>query len=230
MLTIRVPNLSIIDTMVTSPIRSPVPLPLDLDPTPYRIRAAQVKDLQQLAEVLASSFYPPLGWRRYLYPVLRFSIYEDIKQRLQAKHQYYKCLTAIIHDNGRHRHDLVVGTVEMSHRRYSWRVFNQPQQIYLSNLAVREGYRRRGAARQLLRASEQQALDWGFREIYLHVMSDNNRARQLYQHMGYRVQRVETTLLSLLNVQPQRILLKKVLPSHTTSSSINPKSPQTSVS
>ena len=216
--------------MVTSPIWFPVPLSRCLDPTPYRIRAAQVNDLPQLAEVLASSFYPPLGWRRYLYPVLRFSIYEDLKQRLHAKHQYHKCLAAITSTNLYHRKELVVGTVEMSHRRYSWRAFNQPQQIYVSNLAVRDGYRRRGVARQLLKSSEQQALDWGFREIYLHVMADNSRARQLYEKMGYRVQSVETTLLSLLNVQPQRLLLKKVLSQRTTPNPVNPKSPQTSFS
>ncbi|MGF1521603.1 MAG: GNAT family N-acetyltransferase [Leptolyngbyaceae cyanobacterium] len=177
------------------------------------IRSAKIRDLPQLADVLAGSFYPPLGWRRCFYPLLRFSIYEDLKQRLQAAQKHYRCLAAIASCQT-HLDDLVVGTVEMSCRRYSWYAFNHPQQIYLSNLAVREDYRRRGVARQLLQSAEHKAIDWGFREIYLHVMADNSRACHLYEQMGYRLQHAEVTLLSLLNVQPPRLLLKKTL-SHT---------------
>ena len=76
---------------------------------------------------------------------------------------------------------------------------------------MQAGYRRQGVARQLLKTAEQLSLDWGFRELYLHVMADNNRARLLYQNMGYQVHRIEPSLLSLLNLQPSRLLLKKLL-------------------
>lgn len=195
----------------------------------YRVRSAQVKDLPQVADVLTGSFYPSLGWRRCLYPILRFSIYEDLRQRLQNNQRYYRCLAAITPASS-HDQNRVVGTVEMSYRRYSWRAFNEPQQIYLSNLAVQENHRRRGVARMLLQFAEQQALEWGFRNLYLHVMADNRRARQLYQQMGYEVQYAEMTLLSLLNVQPRRLLLKKVVSQRTPANSVNPKAPQTSLS
>ena len=204
-----------INTMITSSIWSAGPSLLPKSLMPCYIRSAKIRDLPQLADVLTESFYPSLRWRRCLYPVLRFSIYEDLKQRLQAAQKHYRCLAAIA---TKHTHfdDLVVGTVEMSCRRYSWHAFNQPQQIYLSNLAVRKEYRRRGVARQLLQSAEQKATDWGFQEIYLHVMADNNRARCLYEQMGYQVHRTEFTLFSLLNIKSQRLLLKKILTHYTT--------------
>lgn len=207
----------------------PVSSFVSLTPMSYRIRPAQFDDLQALADVLARSFYPPLGWKRWLYPVMRFSIYEDLKQRLQGAQRYYTCLAAI-ECSSPLKVNSVVGTVEMSCRRYSWRAFSQPQQVYLSNLAVCEGYRRRGVARELLKTAEAQALDWGFRAIYLHVMADNHRARHLYEQMGYQVQQVETNLFSLVNMQPQRLLLKKTLTASQNLGSVSSKSPQRSMS
>lgn len=211
--------------MINSPLGFPVSPSVHLSPAPCFIRPAQISDLQQLAEVLASSFYPPLGWRRWVYPVLRFGIYEDLKQRLQTPQKHYQCLAAIA-PGSPYDPEWVVGTVEISCRRHHLWVFSPPQQMYLSNLAVREGCRRRGVARKLLTASEQLALEWGFRELYLHVMADNRRARQLYQQMGYQVQQVETTLLSLVNARPQRLLMKKVVSPRQVSSPMSPLPPR----
>jgi ribosomal protein S18 acetylase RimI-like enzyme len=187
-----------------------VSLSVDFESLSCRVRPAGIADLQQVAEVLASSFYPPLGWQRWLYPLLRFSIYEDLKQRLQSEHPHYQCLTAIAPDRQNHRY-LVVGTVEIAYRQPTLWAFNRPQQVYLSNLAVQAGCRRRGVARKLLEAAEQLSLAWGFRELYLHVMADNTQARLLYKTMGYQLHQVEPTVLSMLNLQPSRLLLKKTL-------------------
>jgi ribosomal protein S18 acetylase RimI-like enzyme len=183
---------------------------VELKPVSYHVRPAGFLDLPQVTDVLASSFYSALGWRRWFYPVLRFSIYEDLKTRLQSTQRHYRCLAAIA-PHQPPTVDWVIGTVEISYRQSQFWTWNRPAQVYLSNLAVREGFRRRGVARLLLEASEQQAREWGFREMYLHVMADNMRARQLYQTMGYQLHQVETTLLSLFNVQPARLLLKKEL-------------------
>ncbi|NER83492.1 MAG: GNAT family N-acetyltransferase [Leptolyngbya sp. SIO1D8] len=191
----------------------------------FYVRSATEKDLQQLSEVLTSSFYPPLGWRRWVYPVLRFGIYEDLKQRVQAKQHHYRCLAAIAPHSANQPHP-VIGTLEISCRRYGLWAFKQTEQLYISNLAVREDCRRQGVARKLLTVAEQQALNWGFREMYLHVMANNHRARQLYQHMGYQIQQVEPTLLSLVSVQPQRLLLKKVLSTASPASPIFSPSPE----
>ena len=196
--------------MVNLPIWFPVSLSIDFESISCRVRPAGITDLQQVADVLASSFYPPLGWQRWFYPLLRFSIYEDLKQRIQGGHQHYQCLTAIASDPNSHK-SVVVGTVEISCRQPNLWTLNRQRHVYLSNLAVQEGCRRQGVARKLLAAAEQLSLDWGFREMYLHVMADNTRARLLYKNMGYQLHQVEPTLFSLLSLQPSRLLLKKVL-------------------
>jgi ribosomal protein S18 acetylase RimI-like enzyme len=178
---------------------------------PCRVRSASTQDLNQLADVLTSSFYPPTGWRRWVYPVLRLGIYEDLRQRFQTAPFNYVCLAAFVGDAQPDR-ELLVGTVEISSRRSGllWASPGHPQ-LYLSNLAVRESCRRQGVARSLLQASEQTALAWGFQELYLHVMENNVKARRLYQQAGYQLHRTETTLLSLLGGQPRRLLLQKPL-------------------
>ncbi len=196
--------------MLASPLWYSYPHSTEIDVSACKIRAIGLQDLEPVAEVLANSFYPPKGWQRWLYPVFRFSIYEDLKARLQAGHRYYCCLAAIApHKQTRQPH--IVGTLELSHRYPPTWLWHRPQQMYLSNLAVLHTCRRQGIARQLLAAAEQQTLDWGFHDLYLHVMMDNIRARQLYHNTGYRVHKVETTLLSWINLQPPRLLLRKTL-------------------
>lgn len=203
--------------MVSFILRSLVSLSVspDIDSSSCVVRPAAIADLQQVADVLASSFYPPSGWQQWFYPLFRFSIYEDLKQRSQGGQKHYQCLAAIAPER-KSRRNVVIGTVEMSYRQQGLWAFNRSRQVYLSNLAVREGCRRRGVARRLLENAEQLSLAWGFREMYLHVMADNARARRLYQTMGYQLQKVEPTLFSLLSLQPPRLLLKKVLSPQTT--------------
>jgi ribosomal protein S18 acetylase RimI-like enzyme len=206
----------------------PVSRSAEFESTPFYVRPAVLTDLQDVATVLASSFYPPLGWQRWLYPLFRFSIHEDLKQRLQGGHPHYRCLTAIAPDRVT-RQPTVIGTVEVAYRQPHLLAFNRLPWVYISNLAVCPGYRRQGVARRLLQAAEQLTLDWGFGDLSLHVMADNNQARQLYQGMGYQLHRVEPTLFSLLNFQPSRLLLRKaVSPPQPSSSMLRLADPTTS--
>ena len=199
----------------------PVSRSAEFESASFYIRPAVLTDLPDVANVLASSFYPPLGWQRWLYPLFRFSIHEDLKQRLQGGHPHYRCLTAIAPDRLT-RQPTVIGTVEVAYREPQLWAFNRSPWVYLSNLAVYQGYRRQGVARRLLQAAEQLTLDWGFGDLSLHVMADNKQARQLYQGMGYQLHRVEPSLLSLLNFQPSRLLLRKAVFPAQTSSSVLP--------
>lgn len=188
----------------------PVSRSAEFESVSFYVRPAVLTDLQDVATVLASSFYPPLGWQRWLYPLFRFSLHEDLKQRLQGGHPHYRCLTAIAPDRVT-RQPTIIGTVEVAYRQPQLWAFNRLPWVYLSNLAVCPGYRRQGVARHLLQAAEQLTLDWGFGELSLHVMADNSQARQLYQGMGYQLHRIEPTLLSVFNCQPSRLLLRKAV-------------------
>ena len=179
----------------------------------YQVRPAVPRDLQPLADVLTQSFYPPTQLRYWLYPLLYFSIYEDLKQRLHHPHQPYRCLASVMAAKGE---EVVVGTVEMTLRRYAPWAWYRPRQLYLSNLAVRESARRQGVARQLLEACDRAAIAWGFHTLYLHVMEDNPRARSVYHEAGYRLCRIEPDPLAWLMgpwlaPTPRRLLLRKVL-------------------
>lgn len=213
--------------MVPLIIRSLVSLSVssDIDSGLCAVRPAAIADLQQVADVLASSFYSPLGWQQWFYPIFRFSIYEDLKQRIEGGQKHYRCLAAIAPEK-QSRRNVVIGTVEISYRQQGFWTFKRSRQIYLSNLAVRESCRRQGVARRLLENAEQLSMAWGFREMYLHVMADNTRARTLYQAMGYQLQTVEPTLFSLLSLQPPRLLLKKVLSAPTSPLSKAPTLPK----
>jgi len=62
---------------------------------------------------------------------------------------------------------------------------------FLSNLAVRRDFRRKGIAKRLCRAAEKTARGWGYSEVLLKVEADNGKARNLYRSLGYRVVAVD---------------------------------------
>jgi len=108
--------------------------------------------------------------------------------------------------------DFLAGTVEMTLRpSYPWRIYGSSQYPYLSNLAVRPECRRQGVARELLLSCEQIALDWGFQDLYLHVLENNQKARGLYTKLGYRLDQVDSSWGCFLWKQPRQLLLHKRL-------------------
>ncbi|MCC5899568.1 MAG: GNAT family N-acetyltransferase [Phormidium sp. BM_Day4_Bin.17] len=183
------------------------------------VRQAKSEDLRTLAEILAASFHETQGWRTWFLPLIRLGIYEDLRHRLRASHHPHTCLVASLGDlpgtevpwlaSGDH----LLGTVELSLKSSpptAWRVSGLSYP-YISNLAVRPQARRCGVARQLLMACEQTALEWGFREVYLHVLDNNLPARALYTQLGYRLRRVELTWGTTWFGKPRQLFLSKSL-------------------
>lgn len=181
----------------------------------FIIRVAHFPELNSLAEILTDSFHTRVGLMGCFYPFLRMGIYEDLRHRLRTAGSHYICLVAIDPAMGQSVEGApssIVGTVEMTVRSsYSWQC--KSFHPYLSNLAVRRSSRRQGVAQQLLAACEVKALEWGYADLYLHVLENNNQARRLYFKAGYRLQQVDTTWNSWLFGQPRRILLRKRLQS-----------------
>lgn len=180
------------------------------------VRAARIEDLGQLSELLASSFYRKNGRSRWIYTLLRLGINEDLRQRLRTVRPFYACLAAVqipaaANDVQLENAGSLAGTIEITRRSpYLWQSTAQSH-IYLSNLAVRSDLRRQGIAQKLLATCESVALDWGFHDIYLHVMEDNRQARRLYRKAGYQVKEREETLFTWLGISSRRILLHKSL-------------------
>ncbi|HBB30586.1 MAG TPA: GNAT family N-acetyltransferase [Cyanobacteria bacterium UBA8803] len=183
-----------------------------IDISHLNIRTAQDRDLTTLAEILTDSFHPHQGIWRWAYPILRLGIYEDLRNRLRVNSPHYACLVAVTDGSGvGGANEQLVGTVELTLRStHSW----QPHSLqypYISNLAVRTSCRRQGVARQLLLACETKSLEWGFPEIYLHVLENNHQARQLYLKTGYRLHQVDPSCSAWLLRRPKRLFLHKPL-------------------
>lgn len=194
--------------------------------SPLKIRAAKPEDLSHLAEILANSFHSRGGIAGWFYPLFRLGIYEDLRHRLQSSSSRYVCLVGIYKDSALSEHqdqlwveqevkpdwDCLVGTVEMSLRSNNpWRFYGSSGYPYLSNLAVHSSYRRRGVARQLLLSCEQIALNWGYQDLYLHVLENNHKARGLYSQLGYRLHQVDSNWACFLLGKPRQLLLHKRL-------------------
>ena len=61
---------------------------------------------------------------------------------------------------------------------------------YISNVAVREKFRRKGIAKKLIARAESQARSWGCRAITLHSDFSNPVATKLYQGQGFKCVKV----------------------------------------
>ena len=182
------------------------------DASRFSIRTAQVRDLNTLAEILTDSFHPRTGIVRWAYPMLRLGIYEDLRNRLRSNSPHYACLVAVaggasLHDSG----ELLLGTVELALRSPPYFSKSTSEYPYISNLAVRKSCRRQGVARQLLLACERTSLEWGFPDLYLHVLENNHEARQLYLKAGYQLRLVEPSCGAWFFGRPKRLFLHKHL-------------------
>lgn len=190
--------------------------PGSYSPSRFIARPAQPSDVGVLADILVESFHPQTGWLRLLYPLLRWGMYEDLRSRLYSRNPYYTCLVAVevreLGESGTRStaEGALVGTIEMTLRAAPlWQPQSKPY-LYLSNLAVRTPYRRRGAAQQLLKACERIARDWGFQDLYLHVLDNNQPAKRLYLKAGYQVKSAPLPLAFFLTLgRPSQLLLHK---------------------
>ncbi len=149
------------------------------------------------------------------FPVLRLGIYEDLRQRLASPSPHHLCLIAINNSTDGTNH--VVGALELNVRFSDSWTSKSKSFPYLSNLAVHPKYRRNGVASGLLLRCEQISQDWGFQDLYLHVLESNYQARQLYFQLGYRVHQVESHWNALLLGRSRQIFLHKHLGSHNSS-------------
>ncbi|TVQ46400.1 MAG: GNAT family N-acetyltransferase [Gloeocapsa sp. DLM2.Bin57] len=167
------------------------------------VRKATIKDLHGIVDVLTSSFYPPHGLLFWFYPLFKLGIYEDLRNRLEANRPYYLCLVATLPD------ETIIATVEVALRSSSGFSLIGAKYPYISNLAVKQAYRRQGIARKLLIRCEQMAWEWGYEQLSLHVLADNHQAQQLYFSRGYHIEKADLSLEDWFFNRPKKLLLVK---------------------
>ena len=185
------------------------------------IHQASIEDTRTISSILVRSFYDFPEIISWVYPLLQFTINEDLRYRLGSRSPVYNCLVAkLVNSDWIERaksnpHQLesksiIVGTAEVTLRSASfWS--SEPQHPYISNLAVDRNYRRLGVGSQLLAKCEEIALDWGYTETRLHVLDKNDSAKQLYCHNGYQISQIEANWSNLWFDYSPRLLLKKLI-------------------
>ena len=60
------------------------------------IYPAVIEDTKEISNILAQSFYSFPEFAHWVYPILRFTINEDIRYRLRSTSPHYRCLVAKI--------------------------------------------------------------------------------------------------------------------------------------
>ncbi|MEH2180767.1 GNAT family N-acetyltransferase [Nostoc sp.] len=183
-----------------------------IDPASYQfqIRTATSADLIGVAQIITESFHSHNGIWGWAFPLLRLGIYEDLRHRLASPTLRHICLVAL--ESTTDEANNLVGSVELGVR-YSSDSWSQVSVgfPYLSNLAVHPKYRRHGVASGLLTSCEKVSREWGFQDLYLHVLENNHQARQLYFKLGYRVHKVESNWNTFLLRRSSQMLLHKHL-------------------
>lgn len=183
--------------------------PIDSASCQFQIRAATPADLIDVAQIITESFHSHRGIWGWAFPLLRLGIYEDLRHRMASPAPRHVCLVALETTTGEANN--LVGSVELGVRYSdSW------SQVgvgfpYLSNLAVHPKYRRHGVASGLLTSCEKVSREWGFQDLYLHVLENNHQARQLYFKLGYRVHKVESNWNTFFLRRSSQMLLHKHL-------------------
>ncbi len=170
------------------------------------IDQAETQHITELTEILVSSFYNFPEILSWTYPIIKILITEDLRYRLRQNSPLHHCLIMFAQKT---KNSEIIGTVEIGLNSSFWS--NKSQYLYISNLAVKDSYRRQGVGKKLLEKCEQIAWNWGYREIRLHVLYNNSSAQKLYLSKGYKVLQIESTWNNFGFYDSRRLLLAKKL-------------------
>ena len=196
------------------------------------IRPVREDEIHCVADIITRSFHFDRGWMAWFTPLFKIGIAEDLRNRLRtrvpsalhSKPQQQVCSIALCIVGVRgasacaeaspvenREQSYISGTVEVGVRTAERYRQNHHRYVYLSNLAVSKDFRRRGIAQKLIESCEQQTVEWGYTEIHLHVMGNNERGRNLYQKLGYELVSSEFVWSIIPWHRPERLFLRKQL-------------------
>jgi ribosomal protein S18 acetylase RimI-like enzyme len=173
-----------------------------------QVRPIILEDVADVADLIGDSFRIGAAFGRWLRPLFKLGIREDLRSRWQdGASENSVCWVATVVNSA----PPIVGTIEVSNRSTLQLPAPQKRYAYIANLAVDREYRCLGIAQQLIGQCEVAAKDWGFCFIYLHVMADNQAANHLYRKLGFEVLSSDKTWHILPWKRNSRLFLRKSL-------------------
>jgi GNAT superfamily N-acetyltransferase len=178
-------------------------------PSSTLVRLANLSEVNEIGDVLTLSFNHFNDLTLWIYPFIKLSVCEDLRNRLKKSDPSHFCLVAVNNiASEKESSKQIIGTIELSFRtEYGWK--GKRRYAYIANLAVSKNYRRQGIGSQLLSKCEKIAKDQGFNELCLHVLASNQSGQQLYSQNNYTLRQIETDLYSLFVPSKRRLLLAK---------------------
>jgi ribosomal protein S18 acetylase RimI-like enzyme len=172
------------------------------------VRTLEQADIVQAANVIGDSFQIGAAFGRWLMPLFKLGIREDLYSRWREQDpQRAVALVATISRST----PQVVGTIEVTNRGTLYHASLAKRYAYIANLAVDDNYRSIGIGRQMVTQCESIAREWGFGYIYLHVMAENPAANHLYKKMGFEQLCSDRTWHFLPWKRASRLFLRKAL-------------------
>jgi ribosomal protein S18 acetylase RimI-like enzyme len=193
-----------------------IPQSLAFGTNPIEIRPVHEDEIHCVADIITRSFHFDRGWMGWFTPLFKLGIAEDLRHRLRAhiSSSHYRqiqqqvCSIAVYCELGKPK---VVGTIEVGVRTTERHRIQPHRYVYISNLAVSKDFRRRGVAQELLIDCEHLTRSWGYTELHLHVMANNDRGRNLYRKLGYELVSSELVWSIIPWHRPERLFLRKQL-------------------
>lgn len=155
---------------------------------PFVIREVQENDLGAAANILADAFSKDLNF--FAQRVERMNTYLSVKSRFETfryseRSGALQCMLVAV---DRETQTTIMGVCEVDNRPPGGEI-NPAPRPYISNLAVHNEFRRKGAATALVLESENVVRDsWGKPRLHLRVEEDNAAARAMYERCGYSEQ------------------------------------------
>jgi ribosomal protein S18 acetylase RimI-like enzyme len=168
------------------------------------MRLLALEDVADVANLIGDSFGIGAAYGRWLRPLFKMGIREDLRSRWQDRESENSvCWVAT-----RVKYPEIVGTIEVSNRSTP-NTDPSKRYAYIANLAVDQEFRCLGIGKQLIGQCEEIAKQWGF--IYLHVMAENQAAIHLYHKLGFEVIGRDQTWHFLPWKRAHRLFLRKPL-------------------
>lgn len=172
------------------------------------VRPLALEDISDVADLIGDSFRIGAAFGRWLRPLFKLGIREDLRSRWQEQtNDNSFCWVATVPQETL----TIVGTIEVSNRATTVTTATHKRYAYIANLAVDHNYRCLGIGQRLLSQCEVVAKQWGFTSVYLHVMADNQAANHLYRKMGFEVLSSDKTWHILPWKRNSRLFLRKSL-------------------